>query len=156
MLNPQPEKIEDAGLLNYITIPQGHEIEIPLMLNEIISPALLPGEYKITMSYKNRLGENCLKGAAKAANELNITIPEEVEDTPKPEYISKEQAVSIARKVNQMKYDQSQEISVFLKNGIYTVEFPNKLEKGVRGADFSSKIMINASTGEVLSVTIGN
>lgn len=153
----QSRDINNLDFLNYIDILPDHEESILIMLNEILTPKLLlPGEYKITMAYRNILGENFLVGHVKAVNEVSVVIGDEVEETPKPEYISKAEAINIAIKTNKLEYDKSQEIKVFLKDGIFTVTFPFKLPKGARGPDFSSKIKIEAKTGKIVSVMVGN
>ena len=64
-------------------------------------------------------------------------------------------AKNIAIKGNQYRYDTSQKINIFLKNGIYTVTFPNKLPPGHRGSKIAIQIEIDALTGKILSRTVG-
>jgi hypothetical protein len=155
-ISNQSKELDKLETFIYIDIPPEGETSLSIMLNNITTPKLLPGEYKITMEYCNYLGNNCIKGRIKAKNEISITILEEMEEIPKPEYISRENALDIARKANKWNYDESQKIKIFLKNGIYTVTFPNKLAPGVRGSDFALKIEVDAKSGKVLTMITGS
>ena len=154
------EEKETANLnhpknFKYIEILPKKDVDIKVMLDKIVAPKLLPGNYTITMVYHNQMDKNCFMGEIKARNRMDITILDEKEDEPKPEYISKDEAKNIAIKGNQYRYDTSQKINVFLKNGIYTVTFPNKLPPGHRGSKIAIQIEIDALTGKILSRTVG-
>ena len=140
----------------YIEILPKKDADIKVMLDKILIPELFPGNYTITMTYHNKMGGDCFIGAIKARNKIDITILDEKEDEPKPGYISKAEAETIAKKENQCRYDTSQKIKVFLKNGIYTVTFPNKLPQNSLGPDFAAKIKIDAKTGKVISIMAGS
>jgi hypothetical protein len=152
----QTEELNKLELLEYIEVPPAQEITFTFILNEILTEKLVPGKYTVIMGYNNQLGKNCLTGYTKAKNEVSIVVPEEVEDTPLPDYITKEKALDIAQKTNVIKYDQSQKVKIFLKDGVYTVIFPRKkLQEGTRAGDYASKIEIDARSGKVLSNMFG-
>ena len=67
---------------------------------------------------------------------------------------SEEQAIQIAKDVNQMEYDRSQPITVELLDDHYIITFP--VDKSApagtryRGPDYAARYWIDAKTGEVL------
>ena len=89
-------------------------------------------------------------------NRIPAAIMQKAEETPRSDYISKEKALEIARKVNMMNYDKSQEVRIYLKGGVYTIIFPIKLPPGALGPDYAAKIEINAKSGKVISVMAGS
>ena len=96
------EEKETANLnhpknFKYIEILPKKDVDIKVMLDKIVAPKLLPGNYTITMVYHNQMDKNCFMGEIKARNRMDITILDEKEDEPKPEYISKDEAKNILK-----------------------------------------------------------
>ena len=74
-------------------------------------------------------------------------------------FISREQAIQIAKDANIMEYDRSQSIEAELMDDQYIVTFPvnKRTEPGTSylGPDYAAQYWIDAKTGEVLRVKLG-
>ena len=144
----------ESKVSNHVKLEPEGKYGIKLELSELLSPELKPGKYKLELEYTTGLGENSLENVIKAKSAvLEINGPDNI---MKEGYISRKQALEIAKKENTIKYDWWGSIDVELDEGIYTVTFPIRLPKNSLGPDFASKIVIDAKTGEVISQIMGN
>ena len=100
----------------------------------------------------------CLVAVAGCAH--NPVSPQTEAEPISGTLISEEQAIQIAKDVNQMEYDRSQPITVELLNGQYIITFPVDMSAppGMHrlGPDFAARYWIDAKTGEVLRGLLGS
>ncbi len=149
-----PGRKPERENLNLVKLGPSEKYEMKIELSDLVRPQLKPGKYKLDLEYMPEYGENCWKNVIKAKSALlEINGPDNI---MKEGYISRKQALEIAKKENTLKYDRWGTIDVELDEGIYTVTFPIRLPKDTLGPDFASQIVIDAKTGEVISHLIGN
>lgn len=150
---PQPKNLNPEQL-EYIEIQPNQQATFLFHLNKLLYHPFVPGKYKISLEYRNFLGNDCIQGSVTAKNKISLVIKAAPEDVQEPDFISKKDALDIALKKNNIRYDKSQKIEVFLKKGIYRVTFPSKQVPLRRGGDFAVQYEIDARTGKILQIIL--
>lgn len=160
-ISPRQFTIQDIKFASYITLAPQQECFFPVELNKMSLKEIRPGNYKISILYRNELGENCFKGEVAASKYLNISVKSEPDDLILPEYISKEEALKLATKTllngnaqsELAKYYNIDKITVALRKGIYIITYPAiPLPPMTLGSNYGVRIRLDAKTGKALSV----
>ncbi|MDD4181511.1 MAG: PepSY domain-containing protein [Victivallaceae bacterium] len=149
-----PKNPPKDDLLEYISLNPKEFWGVEIDISKLLRPRPEPGEYRLELRYHNLYGDKCVKGLIKAENTLTIALAEP-DNKLKLGYISKEEAVAIAKKAYSMQYDKNQSLKISLDEGIYTVVFPVDIPKDTWGPSYAAKVKIDAETGKVLQVLGG-